>query len=74
MRLAKIITAVAVASMATVPALAAPAASLSLSRASTDAENANEVAPAIIIGIIAGAALIGGVVAIVDDKDEPASP
>ncbi|WP_431469999.1 hypothetical protein [Sphingosinithalassobacter sp. LHW66-3] len=78
MRLAKFLTAVAAASMATAPAIAAPASVLSLAqsdvRASTDGENESDVAPAIIVGVLAVAAVIGGVVAVVDGDDEPDSP
>ncbi|WP_109807591.1 hypothetical protein [Sphingosinithalassobacter portus] len=57
-----------------VQANSASTLSLTSGRATTSAEKANKIAPAIIIAVIAGAALIGGVVAIVDDEDEPASP
>lgn len=73
MRMAKFMAAVAVASMATAPVVAAPASLLSL-RASTKADKENELAPAIIIGVIATAALIGGAVAIANNDDEPDSP
>ncbi|MBA16697.1 MAG: hypothetical protein CMN73_10135 [Sphingomonas sp.] len=72
-----LLTAAASAALIIAPTIAqanASALSLTSGRASTSAEKANKIAPAIIIAVVAGAALIGGVVAIVDDEDEPASP
>ncbi|WP_188054612.1 hypothetical protein [Sphingosinithalassobacter sp. CS137] len=78
MRLAKFLTAVAAASVATAPAIATPASVLSLAkadvRASTDGENESGLQPAVIVGVLAAAAVIGGVVAVVDGDDEPDSP
>jgi len=76
MRLAKFFSAVAVASLATAPVIAAPVApatKLSL-RASTGAKESNELAPAILIGVLAIAAIAGGVVVVADNDDEPDSP
>lgn len=69
MRLAKFLSAVAVASMATVPAIAAPsapAAKLSVTksvRASTPAGDANELRGGFIIPVIAIIAIILGILA-----------
>lgn len=77
--LTKLLTAAAVASMATAPVLAAPANSaskLSLSgvRAATASSKKSELAPAVIIGVLATAAIIGGAVALADNDDSPDSP
>ncbi|RYE03312.1 MAG: hypothetical protein EOP61_05145 [Sphingomonadales bacterium] len=74
--LAKLLTAVAVASLAATPVLASPASSLSLSkaRAATKGKKSNELAPAAIIGVLATAALIGGAVVLANSDDTPDSP
>lgn len=77
--LAKLFTAVAVASMATAPVLAAPAspaASLSISkvRAATSSKKNSELAPAVLVGVLATAALIGGAIILADSDDTPDSP
>ena len=74
--LAKLFTAAAVASLATAPVLAGPAAQLSVSkvRAATTAENDSELAPAVLVGVLATAALIGGAVILANSDDTPDSP
>lgn len=80
MRLAKMMMAVAACSLATSPALAASSASkLSLSnadvvRASTNAGESNEAAGGFIIPLLAVAAVIGGIIILVDGDDDPDSP
>ncbi|AJP72590.1 hypothetical protein [Sphingomonas hengshuiensis] len=69
----KLLTAAAVVTMAATPVMAAPASKLSLSRASTASEKDSELAPAIIIGLIATVAIVGGAVAIANNDDEPDS-
>ena len=74
--LAKLFTAAAIASMATAPVLAAPASSLSLSqvRSSTVSEDDSELAPAVLVGVLATVAIIGGAVILADSDDSPDSP
>jgi hypothetical protein len=72
--LAKLLTAAAVATLAAAPVMASPAAKLSLSRASTTAENESEVAGAVVIGVLATAALVGGAIVLADNDDDPDSP
>ena len=74
--LAKLFTAVAVASLAATPVLANPASSLSLSKArvATKAKKSNELAPAVIVGVLATVAIIGGAVALANNDDTPDSP
>lgn len=72
--LSKLLTAAAVVTMAAAPVAATPAAKLSLSRASTTAENESNVEGAVIIGVLATAAIIGGAIALADNNDEPDSP
>ncbi|MBC9030929.1 hypothetical protein IAG41_00845 [Sphingomonas sp. JC676] len=77
--LTKLLTAAAVASLATAPVLAAPvspASKLSLSgvRAATASKKKSDLAPAVIIGVLATAAIIGGAVALADNNDDPDSP
>jgi hypothetical protein len=82
MRALKLFVATATAlSIAASPALAqaGAAAKLSLSnaapaRASTDAGDSNELAPAVLIGVLATIAIIGGAVVLADSDDEPDSP
>lgn len=78
MRLAKMMTAIAACSLAVSPAIASSAASkLSLSganvRASTDAGRSSEAAGGFLIPLLAVAAIIGGIIVLVDDNDEPDS-
>lgn len=74
--LAKLLTAAAVASLAATPVLASPASSLSLSkaRAATQGKKSNELAPAVLIGVLATVALVGGAVILADSDDTPDSP
>ncbi|WP_066801038.1 hypothetical protein [Sphingomonas soli] len=74
--LAKLLTAAAVASLAATPVLASPASSLSLSQArvATKGKNQNEFAPAVIIGVLATVAIIGGAVVLANSDDSPDSP
>jgi hypothetical protein len=81
MRVLKSLVATATAlSIAASPALAQTgAAKLSLSnaapaRASTDAGDSNELAPAILIGVLATIAIIGGAIVLADSDDTPDSP
>ncbi len=73
----KLLTAAAIASMATAPVLAAPnsASSLSLSsvRASTSTGKKSELAPAVLIGVLATVAIVGGAVILADSDDSPDS-
>lgn len=77
MRLAKFLTAVAAVSMAS-SAIAAPAARLSVSQARvatlTSESNEAEGSTGIIIGVLAAAAVIGGIIIIADSDDSPSSP
>lgn len=70
---AKLLTAAAVVTMAATPVVAAPASKLSLSRASTATDKDSELAPAVIIGVLATAAIVGGAVALADNDDDPDS-
>ena len=79
MRLMKLFaTSAIVLSMTTTPVLAAQdsasALSLSKARASTKSKKSSELAPAVIIGVLATAALIGGAVALANNDDDPDSP
>ncbi|HEY0622348.1 hypothetical protein [Sphingomonas sp.] len=77
MRFAKTLMAIAACSLATAPALANSASKLSLSssqaRVSTEAGESNEAAGGFIIPLIAVAAVIGGVLVLVDEDDTPDS-
>lgn len=72
----KLLTAAAIASMATAPVLAAsPASKLSLSsRAVTKAKKSNDVQAGVVIGVLAAAAVIGGVIILASEDDTPDSP
>lgn len=75
--LAKLMTAAAVTSLVAAPVIANPAASLSLSqvRSSTSAEDSSDASGgAVLIGVLATAAIIGGVVILADGDDSPDSP
>lgn len=87
MRTMKLLAATAALSMSVSPVLAqtakpAPAgaaqklsvAKARSARASTDAGDSNRLAPAVIIGILATVAIIGGAVALADNDDDPDSP
>ena len=81
MRLGKYLTAVAAATMAVAPAMAAPAspaASLSVSksvRAGSTSAKKNELAGGgIIVAVVAAAAVIAGIVIVADSDDTPDSP
>jgi len=77
MRFAKTLMAVAACSLATAPALAGPAAKLSLSnapaRASSAAGESNEAAGGFIIPLVAVAAVVLGVLVVADEDDTPDS-
>ncbi|OSZ68505.1 hypothetical protein CAP40_07955 [Sphingomonas sp. IBVSS2] len=64
--------------MATAPVLAAPtsASKLSLSgvRAATVSKKKSDLAPAVLIGVLATVAIIGGAVILADSDDKPDSP
>jgi hypothetical protein len=73
MRLAKFLTAVAVASMATAPVMAQSASKLSVSKAvkaSTKTSESSELAGGALIGVLAAAAVIAGIVVAVGGDDE----
>lgn len=69
----KLLAAAAVVTMAATPVMAAPASKLSLSRAATKGDKGSDVAPAILIGVIATVAIVGGAIAIANNDDEPDS-
>lgn len=85
MRLAQLLmTAAAVTALTATPVLAAqaaqsnPAAKLSIAsakpvRAATMSKKSSALAPAVIIGILATVAIIGGAVALADNDDDPDS-
>lgn len=66
----KLLAAAAVATLATAPLMAAPAAKFSLSRASTAGDNESEITSAAIIGVIATVAIVGGAVVLADNDDD----
>lgn len=72
----KLSVAAAVAlSTTSAPLLAAnPASSLSVARTSASLENESELGGGILIPLLALAAVITGIVVVVDDEDEPDSP
>jgi hypothetical protein len=74
----KLLAAAAIASMASAPVLAAPtsASKLSLSgvRAATASKKKSDFAPAVIIGVLATVAIVGGAVVLADSDDSPDSP
>ena len=74
--LAKLFTAAAVASLAAAPVLAGPASQLSISkvRSATKGKSQSELAPAVLIGVLATVAIIGGAVVLADSDDSPDSP
>ena len=74
--LAKLFTAAAVASLAAAPVLASPASQLSISkvRSATKGKSQGELAPAVLIGVLATVAIIGGAVVLADSDDSPDSP
>lgn len=72
--LAKLFTAAAVASLAATPVLASPTSSLSLSRVATKGKKSNELAPAVLIGVLATVAIVGGAVVLANSDDTPDSP
>ncbi len=80
MRLAKMMMAAAACSLAVAPAIASTSASkLSLSsadavRASTAAGKSNQAAGGFLIPLIAVAAVIAGIIVLVDEDDTPDSP
>lgn len=69
----KLFTAAAIVSMASAPVLAAPSLSSSV-RATTASKDKNELAPAVLIGVLATVAIIGGAVVLADSDDSPDSP
>lgn len=79
MRLTRLFVSSAIAlSMTSAPVLAAQGAASSLSlkqvRASTKSDKGSELAPAVIIGVLATVAIIGGAVALANNDDDPDSP
>jgi hypothetical protein len=74
--LAKLLTAVAVASLAATPVLASPASSLSLSkaRAATSGKSKSELRASVLVGVLATLAIIGGAVAFAKGDSTPDSP
>ena len=73
MMFSKLLTAAAVVTMAATPVVAAPASMLSLSRAATSSDKDSDLAPAVLIGVLATVAIIGGAVALADNNDDPDS-
>ncbi|RYE00849.1 MAG: hypothetical protein EOP61_12895 [Sphingomonadales bacterium] len=73
MRLLKnLAAAAALASMAVTPLVAQAGAASKLSlRAVTKAKNGNKAAPAILIGVLATVAIVGGVIVLTDDSGSP---
>ncbi|WP_067737577.1 hypothetical protein [Novosphingobium naphthalenivorans] len=72
--MSKLLAAVAASSLLATPALANTAAPLSVAKvasvkASTSAKKSNKLTPGVIVGVLAGAAVIGGVIAIADDNN-----
>jgi hypothetical protein len=79
MRMAKFLTAVAVASLATAPVIAAPASKLSVAqsvgvKASSKSGKSNQLGGGFILPLLALLAIIGGGIAISQGDDEPDSP
>ena len=71
MRLKKLLTAVAVSSLIATPALANEASSLSVAKAATSAKKSNKLSgTTIAVGLLATAAVVGGILAITDDNDD----
>ena len=68
-----LLTAAAVLSLSAAPVMASSAGALSLSRAATSSEKDSKLAPAVIIGVLATAAIIGGAVALANNDDDPDS-
>jgi len=68
-----LLAAAAVLSLSTTPVLANPAAALSPVRAATSPKKANTLAPAVLIGVLATVAIIGGAVVLSNNDDEPDS-
>lgn len=71
-----LLAAAAVLSLSTSPVLANSAVALSPARAvaspkaATSPKNANKLAPAVVIGILATVAIIGGAVVLADNDDD----
>lgn len=79
MRMSKLLAAVAMSSLIATPALAKTASPLSIAnagsvKASTSSKKSNKLAPGVMVGVLAGAAVIGGIIAIADDNNSPDSP
>ena len=74
--LAKLFTAAAVASLAATPVLANSVSQLSTSnaRAATSGENESEARGALLVGILATVAIVGGAIALANNDDTPDSP
>jgi hypothetical protein len=76
MRLKNLLTAVAVSSLVATPALANEASSLSVAKAvnakaATSAKKSNKLSgTTIAVGLLATAAVVGGIIAITDDNDD----
>lgn len=73
MVLRKVLTGMAAASMLATPVVA-QAAQAETVRQGANVEDSEAIAPAILIGALAVAAIVVGVIVISDDDDEPASP
>lgn len=79
MRMGKLMAAVAASSLIATPVMANSAAPLSVAKvanvkAATSTKKANKLAPAILIGVLATVAIIGGAVVLADSDDTPDSP
>lgn len=75
MRLAKFLTAVAVASLATAPVVANPAAKLSVAKSDRVATQSTEASDqlgggGIIVALLAAAAVIAGIIIVADGSDD----
>lgn len=74
MRMSKLLAAVAATSLVATPALANTAAPLSVAKvasvkASTSSKKSSKLAPAVLIGVLATVAIVGGAVALADDNN-----
>lgn len=68
MRMGKLLAAAAVAALVAAPAMANPAASLSVVKASTSSKKSNKLAPA--AGVAIGLVVVGATIAIVASDDD----
>lgn len=69
MKLRNVYAAAAALSLASAPAVA----EVSFDRATAPVEGESEIVPPVVIGVLAVAVIIGAVVILADEEDEPAS-